>query len=68
MNAQEERTQAVKVVKDAESSPTSHEVDISGAWRIWPEHGGEPETQGVPRNWPLLSTRATGLKLWVFRG
>src|SRR5580765_2867426 len=47
MNAKEERTQAVKVVKDAESSPTSHEVDISGAWRIWPEHGGEPETQGV---------------------
>jgi hypothetical protein len=46
MNAKDEATQAVKTVKDAETGAGDHEVDISGAWRIWPEHGGEAEQQG----------------------
>ena len=47
MNAKEEKDRTVKAVQDVESSTGDHELDISGAWRIWPEHGGEPERQGT---------------------
>jgi len=39
MNAKTEKTKAVKVLVDAAGAGTP--VKVSGAWRIWCEHGGE---------------------------
>lgn len=45
MNAKEEAP-AMKAVLAVEGS--SNTVQITGAWRLWPEHaGGEPQVQGV---------------------
>src|SRR5882672_8596725 len=41
MNAKTEKTKAVKVLTDAVGS--GHPAKISGAWRIWCEHGGEQD-------------------------
>lgn len=41
MNAKTEKTQAVKQLMDAAGTNTP--VPISGAWRIWSEHGGEQD-------------------------
>jgi len=41
MNAKTEKAQAVKQLVDA--AGTNHPVPISGAWRIWSEHGGEQD-------------------------
>jgi hypothetical protein len=47
MNAKTEKTKSVKVLMDA--AGTHSPVKISGAWRIWCEHGGEQQyTQGDP--------------------
>lgn len=49
MNAKTEKTQAVKVLMDAVGS--DHAVKITGAWRIWCEHGGNQDYiqgQAVP--------------------
>jgi hypothetical protein len=44
MNAAEEKNDAVKRLKQIEG--TGQTLALGGAWRIWPEHGGEPEKQG----------------------
>src|SRR5258708_25094541 len=41
MNAKTEKTQAVKVLMDAVGS--DHGVKITGAWRIWRDHGGNQD-------------------------
>ena len=41
MNAKTEKTKTVKVLMNAVGS--GHPVKISGAWRIWCEHGGEQD-------------------------
>jgi hypothetical protein len=41
MNAKSEKNQAVKQLVDAAGSGSP--VSISGAWRIWSEHGGEQQ-------------------------
>ena len=43
MNAKTERNGAVKTLTDAKGSDTP--VAITGAWRIWSEHGGQQEYQ-----------------------
>jgi hypothetical protein len=46
MNAKTERSGAVKTLTQAKGSNTP--VSITGAWRIWSEHGGEQQyVQGV---------------------
>ncbi len=57
MNAKTEKNNAVKVLVDAAGSDTP--VRISGAWRIWCEHGGEQHyTQGEQVNPPTSSGEA----------
>ena len=41
MNAKTERNKAVKAMTDAKG--TNQPIPISGAWRIWSEHGGAQE-------------------------
>ena len=53
MNAKDEDA-AVKLIHDVEG--TGRSVKLSGAWRIWCEHGGESEQiQGAPLD-PFTST------------
>ena len=40
MNARTERTGAVKDLQDAKGGAP---IEITGAWRIWAEHGGQTE-------------------------
>lgn len=57
MNAKTEKTSAVKVLVDA-AGPHSV-VKVSGAWRIWCEHGGEQHyIQGTPVDPPTNSGEA----------
>ena len=57
MNAKTEKNQAVKTVKSVEGKETSP-LQITGAWRIWSEHGGQiVETQGESSE-PLDSSGA----------
>jgi hypothetical protein len=57
MNAKTERSGAVKMLTDAKASGTP--VAITGAWRIWTEHGGEQQyVQGAPVPAPKNSGEA----------
>ncbi|HET9165218.1 MAG TPA: hypothetical protein VFP11_04420 [Candidatus Angelobacter sp.] len=57
MNAKTEKTKAVKVLVDAAGSGSP--VKISGAWRIWCEHGGEQHyIQNEPVSPPTNSGQA----------
>jgi hypothetical protein len=57
MNAKTEKTKAVKVLTSA--AGTNSPVKISGAWRIWCEHGGEQHyIQGDPVEPPTSSGEA----------
>ncbi len=54
MNAKTERTKAVMQVKAMEGTSTT--VALSGAWRLWSEHGGQiTEEQGTSTE-PLASS------------
>lgn len=56
MNAKTEKNQAVKTVKSLEGSATT--LSLTGAWRIWSEHGGQNvESQGDNTE-PLSSSGA----------
>jgi hypothetical protein len=57
MNAKTEKNSAVKVLTDAVAAHSV--VSISGAWRIWCEHGGEQHyVQGAPVDPPTSSGEA----------
>ena len=57
MNAKTEKTKAVKVLVDAAGSGSP--VKISGAWRIWCEHGGQQQyVQNQPVKPPTNSGEA----------
>lgn len=56
MNAKTEKTKAVKTLMDA--AGTGQSVPISGAWRIWTEHGGG-QTYAQGENVPPVTNSGT---------